>query len=110
MIEFAASFLKQAGYQVFTATSANAALKILSQQKLPFDLLFTDYSMPEKNGWQLIQEVAARWPVTRCVLASGYIDETEREEIARNPAVKILNKPYGIAEATAIISDMLQRR
>ena len=83
VLEFAASFLKQAGYQVFTATSADAALKILAQQKLPFDLLFTDYSMPGKNGWQLIQEVTARWPVTRCVLASGYIDEAERRSEER---------------------------
>ena len=110
VLEFATNFLKQAGYQVFTANSAEAAAKILSQQKLPFDLVFTDYSMPGKNGWQLIQEVSARWPLTKCLLASGYLDDTERAEIARNPAVRILNKPYGIAEATSVISEMLMRK
>jgi PAS domain S-box-containing protein len=110
VLEFAASFLKQAGYQVFTANNADAALKILTQQKLPFDLVFTDYAMPGKNGWQLIQEVAARWPLTRFLLASGYLDDAERAEIAKNPSIRILNKPYGIPEATAVISDMLQRQ
>ncbi len=109
VLEFAANFLKQAGYQVYTANSAEAALKILSQQKFPFDLVFTDYSMPGKNGWQLIQEVAARWPLTKCLLASGYLDDEERAEISRNPAVQLLNKPYGMAQATAMISEMLRR-
>ena len=110
VLEFAANFLKQAGYQVFTANSAEAALQLLSQQKLPFDLIFTDYSMPGKNGWQLIQEVAARWPLTKFLLASGYLDDSERAEIARNPAVRILNKPYGIAEATTVIAEMVEKR
>jgi two-component system cell cycle sensor histidine kinase/response regulator CckA len=109
VLEFAANFLKQAGYQVFTANSAEAALKILAQQKLPFDLVFTDYAMPGKNGWQLIQEVAARWPLAKFLLASGYLDDAERAEIAKNPAVRILNKPYGIAEATSVIAEMLQK-
>ena len=109
VLEFAANFLKQAGYQVYTANSAEAALKILSQQKFPFDLVFTDYSMPGKNGWQLIQEVATRWPLTKCLLASGYLDDEERAEIARNSAVRLLNKPYGMAQATSIIAEMLHR-
>jgi DNA-binding NtrC family response regulator len=102
--------LKSAGYQVFTANNAEAALQILSQQKLPFDLVFTDYAMPGKNGWQLIQETAARWPMTKFLLASGYLDDAERTEIAKNSSVRILNKPYGIAEATTIIADMLTKR
>jgi two-component system cell cycle sensor histidine kinase/response regulator CckA len=107
VLEFAASFLKQAGYQVLTANSAEAALKILAQQKLPLDLVLTDYAMPDKNGWQLIQEISKRWPLTRCILASGYLDEEVRAEISRNTAVRILNKPYGMAEATTVVAEML---
>jgi two-component system cell cycle sensor histidine kinase/response regulator CckA len=106
VLEFAANFLKHAGYEVFTANSAEAALKILAQQRSSIDLLFTDYTMPGKNGWQLIQEVSARWPLTKCLLASGYLDDAERAEIAKNPDVRILNKPYGIAEATRVIAEM----
>jgi len=109
VLEFASSFLKQAGYQVLTANSAEEAVKILAQQKLPLDLVLTDYAMPGKNGWQLIQEITARWPLTRCILASGYLDDEERAEIAKFPAVKILNKPYGMAEATSVVAEILHR-
>jgi signal transduction histidine kinase/CheY-like chemotaxis protein len=108
VLEFATSFLTQAGYEVLTATSADAALKILSQHKQPVDLLLTDYAMPEKNGWQLIQEVQSRWPRIKCLLASGYLDDKERAQIASSGTVRILDKPFGIAEATTVIAEMLQ--
>jgi two-component system cell cycle sensor histidine kinase/response regulator CckA len=106
VLEFAANFLRQAGYQVLTANSADAAMKVLAQQKLPVDLLLSDYTMPGRNGWQLIQEVLTRWPLTKCVLASGYIDEEERAEV-RRAGVRLLNKPYGITQATCLIADVL---
>ena len=109
VLEFASSFLRQAGYQVLTANSAEAALKILSQQKLPLDLVLTDYAMPGRNGWQLVQDIAKRWPLTKCILASGYLEEEERAEIAKNPSVRILNKPYDMGQATGLVAEMLGR-
>jgi hypothetical protein len=47
--------------------------------------------------------------LTKCLLASGYLDDAERAEIARNPAVRTLNKPYGIAQATSVIAELLKR-
>jgi two-component system cell cycle sensor histidine kinase/response regulator CckA len=105
VLEFATSFLNQAGYQVLTATSAEGALRILAEEKEPVDLLLTDYAMPEKNGWQLIQEVQARWPRVKCVLASGYLEDIERAQISKS--VRILDKPFGIAEATTVIAEIL---
>lgn len=108
VLEFASSFLRQAGYEVVTANSAEAALEIIAASGEPFDLLFTDYTMPGQNGWQLIQAVTARSPGTRCLLASGYLDDTERAQMRQLPELRIMNKPYNIPEATAIIAQMLQ--
>ena len=108
VLEFATSFLTHAGYDVLTATSADAALKMLADDKQTVDLLLTDYAMPEKNGWQLIQEVQARWPRVKCLLASGYLDDKERAQISNSGRVRILDKPFGIAEATTVIAEMLQ--
>lgn len=107
VLEFASSFLTQAGYQVLTANSADAAVEVLSQQTLPLDLVFTDYAMPGRNGWELIQEINRRWPLTKCLLASGYLDDEIRSEISRNKAVRILNKPYGMAEATSLVAEVI---
>jgi two-component system cell cycle sensor histidine kinase/response regulator CckA len=108
VLDFATNFLKQAGYEVLRASNADAALKLLAEQHVPVDFIFTDYAMPGKTGWQLIQEATSRWPTVPCLLASGYLDDSERAQIAQNPLVRILNKPYGIAEATNVIAEMLQ--
>lgn len=53
-----------AGYQVDTATSGRAALEKL--QKDNFDLVFTDYTMPEMKGDELAtaaKELSPRLPV-----------------------------------------------
>ncbi len=109
VLEFAATVLTQAGYQVLVATSADAAIEVLSQQKLPVDLVFTDYAMPGRNGWELIQEVSARWPLTKCLLASGFLDDEVRAEIARHKAVRIMNKPYTVSDVTGRLAEMIGR-
>jgi CheY-like chemotaxis protein len=46
--------LGREGYVVYGATSGADALSILRYQ--PIDILLTDYSMPEMNGVELIEE------------------------------------------------------
>ena len=108
VLEFAGNFLQKAGYEVLAANSAEAAMKILGEQPTPVDLVLTDYTMPGKNGWQLIQEIAARWPGTKFILASGYLDDGERAQIETTHGVRIMNKPYSITEATGLIAEMLK--
>ena len=37
-----------------------------------FDLVLTDLSMPEMDGWAVAGEVRRRWPETKIVLTTGY--------------------------------------
>lgn len=91
--------LRAAGFQVHEASNADEALRLLSDQG-PFDIVFSDIIMPgEVTGLELAEHVKQRYPQTRIVLATGY---TEHRTIV--PGVKVLGKPYDIAEALAIIS------
>ncbi len=110
VLEFTSSFLQKAGYEVLTANGADAALELLSSLSQPLHLLFTDFNMPGKNGLQLIQEVAPRYPGLPIILSSGYLDEAEREQIQQKFGVRILNKPYNISEATDLIAEVLAKK
>ncbi|HXG47862.1 MAG TPA: PAS domain S-box protein [Methylomirabilota bacterium] len=109
VLEFATSFLEQAGYEVLSATSADEAIRILEKQEVPIDLVLTDYCMPGKSGLQLIQEAAPRWPALRFIVASGYLDEEERARIAKVAGVRVLSKPFSIEEATRTVAEVLGR-
>jgi CheY-like chemotaxis protein len=108
--DFAQKFLGAIGYEVLTADSAETALRIMEEQSKPLDLLLTDYSMPGMNGRELIAEVAGRWPGVRFILASGYLESGERDQITAQHGTRILHKPFDLVQAADLIARLLQRR
>ena len=106
--DFTKNFLCSAGYEVFVASQADEALTILEQQNGDIDLMFTDFNMPGKSGLELIQEVSARWPEIKFILASGFLDDEERERIVEDTGAKILKKPYNVRDATALILNVIR--
>ena len=48
-------FLKAVGYQVFVATDMTSALSLASS--VEFDLLLSDLSLPDGNGWELLKQL-----------------------------------------------------
>jgi two-component system response regulator YesN len=70
--------------------------------------MFTDFNMPGMDGLELIEEVSKRWPKIKFILASGYLDDLERERIVKECGAKILKKPYNVREATALILNVIR--
>jgi PAS domain S-box-containing protein len=104
--DFTRSFLEASGLTVEVAEDGPTALRILENAAVPMDILFTDYSMPGMNGIQLMEIVAQRWPHTRLILSSGYLDDTARERVARLDA-HLLAKPYEMSDASELVMGLL---
>ena len=75
--DFTQKFLQMTGLNVLVASSGPQAIKVLEESAEPVDLLFTDYNMPGMNGLELIEDVAKRWPETKFVLASGFLNDAD---------------------------------
>jgi two-component system cell cycle sensor histidine kinase/response regulator CckA len=108
--DFTKNFLCSAGYEVFVAAEGDEALTILEREKGAIDLMFTDFNMPGKTGLELIEEVSGRYPSIKFILASGYLDDDERERIVNETGAKILKKPYNVREATALILNVIRNQ
>lgn len=80
--------LKLAGFEVLEAESAEAGLALLAPGE-PLDLLFTDIRLPGMDGWQLAEEVRARYADVPVIYASGYPNR-----LTPLPRSKFLQKPY----------------
>lgn len=106
--DFTQNFLETAGYTVFVASQASEAMEILEREEGAIDLMFTDFNMPGMSGLELIQETSRRWPAIKFILASGYLDDEERERIVNETGAKILKKPYNVREATALILNVIR--
>mgnify|MGYP000595296744 FL=1 len=100
--------LSQLGYTVLSAGSGAEAIDILAGGK-PADLLFSDVVMPGgMSGFELRTKVRALYPNMAVLLTSGYADELSRDDAGRDERVKILRKPYRLADLAAAIDDALK--
>lgn len=64
--------LEELGHRVHTCSSPHDALEQCAKQ--PFDVVITDYKMPEMNGVEFIRELRKQDPTVPVILISGFTD------------------------------------
>jgi PAS domain S-box-containing protein len=105
---FTEDFLQRAGFEVLLAGDGAEALALLEQESKPVDLVLTDFNMPGMDGLELIEKCAARWPAMKFVMASGFLEDEQRNRLEKLKA-RLLNKPYHMSVATDLIAEMLRQ-
>lgn len=88
-------FFRRSGYSdVTTCTSGREALELIEKSG-PFQLVISDYRMPEMNGVEFLSAVRARWPDTVRMVLSGFAD-TSAIIAATNEGniYKFISKPW----------------
>ena len=96
------------GYHAEMASTATNALEIL-QAEHEFDLLVTDIVMPDIRGTQLFEKIAPANPGLRVLFVSGYNDEMLSSELAKDPRVNFLAKPFSLSTLRQAIEDVISR-
>ncbi|MCP1625096.1 hybrid sensor histidine kinase/response regulator [Pseudomonas nitroreducens] len=91
------ALLADLGCQFARTDSARAALQLLEQSG--FDLLITDFAMPDMDGMLLIQQVRQSHPALTCVLTTGYAGrlDTLADSVLRLP------KPFDRNQLLALL-------
>jgi len=95
------------GYQVRTATSGEAALKLAAEQC--FRIAFLDIKMPEMDGLETYLRLKEISPETVAVMMTGYRDEMSdrlKSGIAA-ATVNCIYKPFDIGEALEIVDQLV---
>src|SRR5215472_637514 len=90
------------GHVVETAGSGKEALELFDQAK--FDLVFTDYVMPDMKGDELAAAIKARKPRQPVVLITAY---AEHLRFSGNPLAGIdfvISKPFLLENLRAVIA------
>ncbi len=95
LCDFAQKSLSRLGYNVTTFTSSSQAIQAFWRDPDRFDLVITDYTMPELNGLELAEEILAMRPDLPVVMCSGYLSSLSAKEIERAGIRQLLKKPLG---------------
>jgi PAS domain S-box-containing protein len=105
----ASRILKKRGYTVIEASGAIEALEICRRQADSIDLVLSDLVMPEMTGKQLTSELRRLHPEMKVVLMSGYAEHTMVSQIAADPEIRFVTKPFSTATLTAALAEAFQR-
>jgi PAS domain S-box-containing protein len=97
--------LKLAGHRADHAPNGREALLRLENET--FDLVFTDLSMPDVDGWALAEEIRRRWPQLKIVMVTGYALQSENDHRRHRLVNDIISKPIRFDDINATLSHVL---
>jgi CheY-like chemotaxis protein len=94
------------GHTVEATDGASSALGVLEQRT--FDLIITDYWMPQMNGDELAVIIKQRWPGQRILMTSGSLaNQSNLGDIVAGVDC-LLNKPFTLMELREAIAWALE--
>jgi CheY-like chemotaxis protein len=87
---------------VTEAQNGREAFELFRQSQ--FDLVITDYAMPEMAGNDLAAEIKRIAPSQPVIMITGYIRDIDRD---RNPVDALLNKPFSFQDLRDTIAKLI---
>ena len=107
LVESGIRVLKWMGYQVQGATDPIEALEMIRAQPHQFDLIISDFSMPQMNGIQLAEEIKRINPGIPIILLSGYSSDVPKKQIKPTVINGFITKPISKNELARAIRKVL---
>jgi len=104
-----AALVGKLGHRTTTAENGKQALARIAQRDQPFDLIISDYRMPEMDGLELAIELRHRGIETPVLMITAY-GEDERLRQAGRYGVTVLRKPISLQDLQAHILRAVKRQ
>ena len=89
VLRLACALLRRAGFDVLSAGSADEAIAATERERV--DLVLSDLVMPERDGYDLVDELRSRVPGLRAVMMSA---SYPAETAAREDGTPLVAKPF----------------
>ena len=96
------------GYAVTTTTSPREALALVGVAR--YDVILTDWKMPDVNGVDLVEILDKRAPESAIVMITGYPSADTATEVMKRGAMDFVAKPFTPEEIAAKVDGALQRK
>ncbi|WP_299360198.1 ATP-binding protein [uncultured Paracoccus sp.] len=107
---FAARALRLRGHEVLEADSAEAALAILSDDRVAVEVFVTDIVMPGMDGPAWVRAALRDRPGTRVVFMSGYTEHSLADGALAIPNSVFLPKPFSLSDLTSCVENQIAGR
>ncbi len=108
ILDLTAIILKNRGYQVFTALSAQEGLDCIEKQSP--ELVLLDYMMPNMDGLTALKEIKRSYPDTYVIMFTGKGSEEIAVELMKAGASDYILKPFNNQDLVDRIESVLKLR
>ena len=106
IVETVRAYLREAGFEVFTARDGNSALSEYRRQKP--DLLVLDVMMQEMDGFEVVRTLR-RDSAVPVILVTARVEESDRLVGLELGADDYVTKPFSPRELVARVKAVLRR-
>jgi PAS domain S-box-containing protein len=107
LVELSQERLTQTGYEVVATTSVLGALEIFKKEPRKFDLVITDYAMPDMTGVDFARKLLKVRSDIPIILCTGYSDDISADKATKAGIKEFLLKPQGKRELDLAIRRVL---
>lgn len=110
LVRISSEMLIHLGYTVSTAVGSVSALELFQQHPMRFDLVFSDFNMPDMTGVQLAEKIHRVRPDVPIVICTGYGDKVEVEQARGAGVRRILKKPLSMTKLALGVREVLDEQ
>jgi two-component system alkaline phosphatase synthesis response regulator PhoP len=108
LVTIVKAVLAKKDFRVYTADNGNAALKMIRSVKP--QLVFLDLDMPEKNGFEVLQELQGdEAGKAYKIVISGHEDKASQEKAASLGANAVWVKPFNASKLMAEVDSLIKQ-
>ena len=107
--EVVINMLSELGYEVVLAENGKEAVEICAENKGAVDLVILDMLMPVMNAHEAFPLLKQNNPDIKVLLASGYVEEEDVQDLLAAGALGFMRKPYRLKDLARKIRDILDK-
>ena len=107
--EVVINMLSELGYEVILAENGKEAVEICTENKGAVDLVILDMLMPVMNAHEAFPLLKQNVPDIKVLLASGYVEEEDVQDLLAAGALGFMRKPYRLKDLARKIRDILDK-
>ena len=107
-LELGRTFLERLGFTVTAAQSGKEAVDNFANSPFAFDVLITDQTMPPMTDLELSMWVRTIRTDIPIILCTGVSHALSTEKIRSADIIKVVKKPYSLAELAEILQQVVK--
>jgi PAS domain S-box-containing protein len=109
MVLMVDGLLRRAGYRVTTFEQPVDALARIVADPGAFDIVVTDFNMPEMNGMEFATAVTRAAPRLPIIITSGFISDEMRQQAGELRIGALLQKEYTLERLAGLVHSVLEQ-